>query len=145
MSDPIDRAPVGEMSEQLMELIIALYNDQQTAGNPNIVQCATLVPALRFGLRFYGFYGAKILEPAPQQTFEEGPSVPAPEPLSAEQLAQRFHETYERLAPAFGYATRPESAKPWAEVPENNRRLMIAVAADVLAFLTAKSNDSSKL
>ena len=50
-----------------------------------------------------------------------------------EQLAKAFHEAYERLAPAFGYKTREESAKPWKEVPENNRKLMIAVCAEILA------------
>ena len=54
---------------------------------------------------------------------------------SAEQIAQRFHETYERLAPKFGYKTREASAKPWKDVPENNKRLMIAVCAEVLAAL----------
>lgn len=53
--------------------------------------------------------------------------------VTAENLAQRFHETYERLAPSFGYETRKASAKPWAEVPEQNRRLMIAVCAELLA------------
>jgi hypothetical protein len=53
-----------------------------------------------------------------------------------EALAQRFHEAYERLAPSFGYATREASAKPWVEVPENNRRLMTAVCAEILASLT---------
>jgi hypothetical protein len=48
-----------------------------------------------------------------------------------EALARQFHEAYERLAPAFGYETRKESAKPWDEVPENNRRLMTAVCAEV--------------
>jgi hypothetical protein len=46
-----------------------------------------------------------------------------------------FHEAYERLAPSFGYETRRESAKPWTEVPEQNRRLMTAVAGEVLAAL----------
>ena len=54
------------------------------------------------------------------------------EPMTAEQLAQRFHETYERLAPDFDYKTREASAKPWAEVPENNRSLMIAVCEEIL-------------
>lgn len=44
----------------------------------------------------------------------------------AEDIAQAFHETYERLAPGFGYRTREASAKPWHDVPEANRRLMIA-------------------
>lgn len=51
--------------------------------------------------------------------------------MTAEQLARRFHETYEALAPSFGYETRPESAVPWEDVPEMNKRLMVAVA-DVL-------------
>jgi hypothetical protein len=51
----------------------------------------------------------------------------------AEALARRFHEAYERLAPQFGYETREASAKPWAEVPENNRQLMTAVCAELLA------------
>lgn len=50
----------------------------------------------------------------------------------AECLAARFHEAYERLAPGFGYATREASAVPWSEVPEPNRGLMLAVAADLL-------------
>lgn len=58
--------------------------------------------------------------------------------LTPEQLAQRFHETYERLAPQFGYETRRASAKPWAEVPENNRQLMTAVCAEMLDLIQAE-------
>lgn len=67
---------------------------------------------------------------------------PSPEGLAAstcwetcepEALAQRFHETYERLAPSFGYETRKASAVAWNEVPENNRKLMIAVCAELLS------------
>jgi hypothetical protein len=54
------------------------------------------------------------------------------EQSDAEQVAQRFHETYERLAPDFGYRTREASAKPWTEVPEQNRAPMIAVCAELL-------------
>lgn len=52
--------------------------------------------------------------------------------MTPEQLAQEFHAIYESLAPEFGYQTRRESAKPWQEVPENNRRLMIAVCQEIL-------------
>lgn len=52
--------------------------------------------------------------------------------VTAEGLAQQFHETYERLAPSFGYETRKASAKPWSDVPEQNKRLMIAVCAEIL-------------
>lgn len=47
----------------------------------------------------------------------------------AEMLAVKFHALYEQLAPE----TRRESAKPWAEVPEQNRALMIAVCEHILA------------
>lgn len=57
-------------------------------------------------------------------------SVP---PTEAEKLAARFHEAYERLAPSFSYETREASALPWKDVPENNRQLMIAVCAEILA------------
>lgn len=50
-----------------------------------------------------------------------------------EALAQAFHEAYERLAPSHGYETRKASAVPWAEVPEPNRSLMVAVAGELLA------------
>ena len=48
------------------------------------------------------------------------------------ELAKDFHATYERLAPSFGYSTREASAKPWSEVPETNRKLMVATIRDIL-------------
>jgi hypothetical protein len=51
---------------------------------------------------------------------------------SAVEVARRFHEHYERLAPSYAYETRPDSAVPWEAVPEPNRSLMIAVADEVL-------------
>jgi hypothetical protein len=52
--------------------------------------------------------------------------------LAPEEVAQAFHEEYERLAPSHGYETRRESAVPWAEVPEPNRDLMIATVKAVI-------------
>lgn len=52
--------------------------------------------------------------------------------MSAEQVAAEFHATYERLAPDHGYETREASAKPWCDVPERNRGLMIAVVAELM-------------
>lgn len=52
--------------------------------------------------------------------------------LSAFEIAEKFHETYERLAPSFGYRTREASAKPWDEVPEQNKALMVAVVASLI-------------
>jgi hypothetical protein len=53
----------------------------------------------------------------------------------AESVAKLFHEAYERLAPAFGYETREATRVPWENVPERNKRLMIAATAEVLALL----------
>ena len=50
----------------------------------------------------------------------------------AEVIARRFHAAYEWLSPSFGYRTRTESAKPWAEVPKQNRDLMIATVDELL-------------
>jgi hypothetical protein len=49
-----------------------------------------------------------------------------------EEIARAFHDAYEALAPHFSYETRPESAKPWDEIPERNRDLMIATVRAVL-------------
>lgn len=48
-------------------------------------------------------------------------------------IAQAFHEAYERLAPTFGYQTRDASAVAWESVPEQNKTLMVATVADLLA------------
>lgn len=55
--------------------------------------------------------------------------------MTPEQLARFFHNTYEDLAPTYGYRTRRASAVPWDDVPEDNKNLMIEVCARVLAEL----------
>lgn len=52
--------------------------------------------------------------------------------MTPEELAKKFHETYERLAPEYGYETRKDSAVPWDNVPERNKNLMIAVCTEIL-------------
>ncbi|TXS34969.1 hypothetical protein [Streptomyces sp. OR43] len=52
---------------------------------------------------------------------------------AAEAIARRFHETYEELAPDHGYTTREASRKPWSDVPDQNKNLMIAVVSQLLA------------
>lgn len=49
---------------------------------------------------------------------------------SALALAIRFHEAYERLAPRFGYETRPETRKFDPQSP--NGRLMVAVCREII-------------
>ena len=63
--------------------------------------------------------------------------------MNAEELARFFHETYERLAPEYQYKTREDSAVPWDEVPEDNRRLMVATAAEVLRKLNIEPEGAS--
>ena len=52
--------------------------------------------------------------------------------VTPEGMAEYFHEAYERKAHQFGYQTRPESAKPWSEVPNKNKLLMVAVCQEFL-------------
>lgn len=61
----------------------------------------------------------------------------------AEDVARLFHEAYERLAPSFGYETHKASAVAWADVPEPNKSLMVAVAAEVLRALAAPQEGKS--
>lgn len=60
-----------------------------------------------------------------------------------EQLAKKFHETYERLAPEYGYRTRKSSAVAWEDVPANNKELMIAVAKEISDTLIQHSIDTA--
>jgi hypothetical protein len=48
----------------------------------------------------------------------------------ASALARQFHETYERLAPQFGYETKEETRKFKSD--SINGRLMIAVCDEIL-------------
>ena len=52
---------------------------------------------------------------------------------NVEKIAQAFHESYERLAPDFGYKTREASAVPWEDVPIDNKSLMMSVVVDLIA------------
>lgn len=67
-----------------------------------------------------------------QRAKELNEIVPSPPRGSIEHIAKQFHDTYERLAPDFSYETRKESAVPWDKVPDNNKRLMMAVVAEIL-------------
>ena len=64
--------------------------------------------------------------------------------LPPEQMAQAFHEAYEELAPQFGYKTREASAVPWADVPESNKRLMIATCERVARALLAQPEPAAR-
>jgi hypothetical protein len=55
--------------------------------------------------------------------------------VTAEELAQLFHETYERLAPGFGWNGPRVTRCAWPDLPPNNRLLMVATAAEVIKAL----------
>ena len=56
--------------------------------------------------------------------------------MTPEKLARKFHEIYERLAPNFGYDTRPETR---CFNPESkNGKLMVAVCDEVLTLIFSR-------
>lgn len=64
-------------------------------------------------------------------------------PITAEYLARRFHELYERLAPEFGYETRPDTKR---FNPESaNGRLMIAVCGRILHELDGPVGEEKEI
>lgn len=80
-------------------------------------------------MKFLGVSGATEKAAAYRAASEVlAAAPPAPAAVAGgdgEALARRFHETYERLAPSFGYETRKETRKFDPTTP--NGRLMIAV------------------
>jgi hypothetical protein len=55
------------------------------------------------------------------------------------EVAQLFHAQYELLAPKHGYTSRFPGSQ-WADLPQNNRDLMIAVA-EVVLFEIRKADE----
>jgi hypothetical protein len=49
-----------------------------------------------------------------------------------ERIAREFHETYEYVAPFAGWRTQEASRVEWADVPESNRRAMLATVENLL-------------
>lgn len=49
-----------------------------------------------------------------------------------ERIAAAFHDSYERLAPAFGYDTREASKLPWPQLNLQMRGLMCEVIRDLI-------------
>lgn len=73
------------------------------------------------------------LEDGRPPAYRKPPVTGQDDPALPERIAKAFHATYERLAPEHGSQPRTASEASWDDVPENNRALMIAVAADLLA------------
>ena len=67
------------------------------------------------------------------------------EEMAAEKLARLFHSTYERLAPKYGYETRPDTRDFDPET--DNGRLMIAVCEVIIHQLPTEqvnNNDQER-
>lgn len=60
--------------------------------------------------------------------------------ITDEQLAVWFHETYERLAPEFGYETRPDTKA--FDPQSKNGKLMVAVCGKAAAALREQAKDA---
>lgn len=60
------------------------------------------------------------------------PRVEEPLPSLESRIAEAFHESYERLAPEFGWKTQERSAVPWERLNWNQRALMCAVIGELL-------------
>lgn len=58
----------------------------------------------------------------------------------AAELALLFHNTYEKLAPSFGYETRQDTKD--FDFKSNNGRLMVAVCSEVIKW--QQEQDKSK-
>jgi len=59
--------------------------------------------------------------------------LPPPGLTTSERIARAFHEAYEQIAPELRYTTRRQSAKPWEQVPDSNRELMMRTVDELLA------------
>lgn len=81
------------------------------------------------------FEGAGELSMVTRRWLRVRASTLAPVRRDGPSIARLFHEVYENLAPSFDYETRESSAKPWTEVPENNRNLMVATVERVMDAL----------
>ena len=62
--------------------------------------------------------------------------------ITKQDLAKFFHETYERLAPSYGYTTRPETRELDFDSP--NGQLMVVVCKEVLEYLAEVKPQGSK-
>lgn len=55
--------------------------------------------------------------------------------VTGEQLARLFHDSFEELAPTFGYAAASDHVMPWSALTSGWRALMVATADRVLSEL----------
>ena len=95
----------------------------------DVGDCVSWCPACRTMCRECGQQPPCACKPHPS------PVPPAPDVREGLDLARRFHEAYERLAPSFGYETRKDTREFDPTTP--NGRLMVAVCSELLAALRA--------
>lgn len=61
--------------------------------------------------------------------------------MSIEDVARQFHDTYERLAPDYAWETQVRSRVEWADLPNENRGLMLAVVEEVVGPILAERQE----
>jgi hypothetical protein len=82
---------------------------------------------------------AKILTGAARPAADDKPV------RSAEWLARLFHAAYEKHARVEGWRTKQTCQTSFDELPEANRRTMLATCADVLAHLKSAVGDKARV
>jgi hypothetical protein len=102
------------------------------------------IDAVAEAVRFYDFgYGnrkeqaASILASADEADRVAGVVRLTGDAQSIERYCEMLHDAYERAAEHWGWATNPESRKPWADVPERNKMTMRMALGNLLAALGA--------
>lgn len=123
----------GDLSEWVDVLIIAFDGAMRSGSGPQQIIDAIKDKMTRNAARTWPDWRTM----SPDTAIEHVRAVEAPNgcpgwSVTPMELAEWFHNEYERLAPRFNYKTRKASAVPWGHVPAGNRRLMIAVATSVL-------------
>jgi hypothetical protein len=63
--------------------------------------------------------------------------------VAALELAREFHDAYERLAPSFGYETRPDTKEFDPDSP--NGKLMIAVCSEIGSRLQSTNAELNRV
>jgi len=117
---------------------------QHNLKNWGTIEIAIRNPAVAESMRHWECRAEKAEAELKALTKQE-PVVTPPQPSTQGEkpidVARRFHETYERLAPSFGYETRQDTKT--FNPDSQNGKLMIAVCAELKAR-TAQEREATR-
>jgi hypothetical protein len=142
MSDPLRARLTALVAEMRKDAAAhdaeAVLRDRHATGRQSAARERVLAQVHR--------YWADQLAALRREPPERVPSCPTSLPLARTvgpaEVAAKFHETYERLAPSFGYQTRPETRTDWGDLPDGNKQLMMAVATEVLRYIGERAAEA---